>query len=368
MTRSLFWLGVLLMTSTAAAAPAPDKENTPFRPVLLPLGVADPAGRIGFVANDKDGIDAIDLATGDTLWQTKESTKPLLAFEKRLVVWAAVKDKPHDVRVLVLDTTDKGKKVLESEPIALPDWAVVSAPYGHTFTARAHLEKGAVVFGWEAHAFYAGGAAPTPAVLKAAKKDAAGSARVSLDTGKVEVLDPKKPDDAGPALPESLAKVKSRQYWTGSDWKTTPLVVGDKASALQGETNKDQEKLSLKIFDLASGKEKETVPLLQGKSLWPQRSLDGRHVVVNQALPKEQLPEGDYAFWIYELDTGKQVAKLPYQQTAGVSVVGGHAFFLLASPRKGPIQPRVLQAVDLKTGKVVWEHAVEPIHNVPPPP
>ena len=71
---------------------------------------------------------------------------------------------------------------------------------------------------------------------------------------------------------------------------------------------------------------------------------------------------------VWDVTSGKQVAKLPYQQTAGVSVVGGHVFFLAAPARKGPIQPRVLQAVDLKTGKVAWEHTVEPIHNVPSPP
>src|SRR5260370_22529228 len=63
-----------------AAAPAPEKDNT-ARPASLPIGVADAAGKVGYVPNDKAGIDAIDLANGDTLWQTKESTQPLLALE-----------------------------------------------------------------------------------------------------------------------------------------------------------------------------------------------------------------------------------------------------------------------------------------------
>jgi hypothetical protein len=366
-------IGALLLAGVAVAAPAPDKDNATARGVLLPIGVADAAGKVGFVPNDKQGIDAIDLANGETLWQTTESNKPLLAIEKRLVVWAPVKDKPHEIRLVVLDTSDKGKKVLESNPIELPEWVGIGG-YGRSFAAKAILERGAVIVTWEAHARYAGGAAPTPEILKAATKDATGAARVNLENGKVETVDLKKLEESGAKLPESLEKVKSRQYWTGSDWKTTPFVFADKASVLEGESAKDQEKMSLKIYDLASGKEKETVKLLEGKSLWPQLTLDGRHLFVHQAVVKEQLPEGDFAWWVFELDTGKQVGKLPYVQSAGIAVVGDHAFYLVTQPRKGGggpgqwTQPRALQAVNLKTGKVDWEHGVEPLVFLPPPP
>jgi hypothetical protein len=356
------------------AAPAPEKDAS-ARPVPLPVGVADAAGKVGYVPNDKDGIDAIDLANGETLWQSKESTKPLLALEKRLVVWVPVKDK-HEIRLLVLDTTDKGKKVIESDPIALPDWSGFGG-YGRSFTAKANPDKDGVVVTWEARSWYAGGARPTPEVEKAARKEAAGAARVNLETGKVETVDPKKLEEAGPKLPDELQKLKGRQYWTGSDWKTTAFVAGDKASLLEIEGKDNQQTATLKIFDLPSGKEKETIKLMEGKALWPQVSLDGRYLFVHQALVKEQLPEGDFAWWVFDLNNGKQVAKLPYLQGGGISVVGDHAFFLVTQPRKGPggpggpnmwNQPRSLQAVSLKTGKVDWEHAVEPLVMLPPLP
>jgi hypothetical protein len=355
-----------------AAAPAPEKDNT-ARPASLPIGVVDAAGKVGYVPNDKAGIDAIDLANGETLWQTKESTQPLLALEKRLVVWVPVKDK-HEIRLLVLDTTDKGKKVLETDPIALPDWSGFGG-HGHSFTARANPDKDGAVVTWEARAWYAGGAAPTPEIVKRSNKDATGAARVNLETGKVEALDPKKLAESGPKLPEALQKIKGHQYWTGSDWKTTAFVVGDRASVLGIESKDNQQTAVLKIYELPGGKEKETVKLMEGKSLWPQVSLDGRHLFIHQALVKEQLPEGDFAWWVFDLTNGKQVAKLPYLQGGGVSVVGDHAFFLVTQPGKGPgrgpglgNQPRALQAVNLKTGKVDWEHAVEPLVNLPPLP
>jgi len=369
MSYATAFLGVACVL---VAAPAPEKDNN-ARPVPLPIGVADAAGKVGYVPNDKAGIDAIDLANGETLWQTKESTQPLLALEKRLVVWVPVKDK-HEIRLVVLDTTDKGKKVVESDPIALPDWSDFGG-YGHSFTARANADKDGVVVTWEARAWYAGGARPTPEIEQAARKEGKGAARVNLETGKVETLDPKKLSESGPKLPEALEKIKGHQYWTGSDWKTTAFVVGDRASVLEIEGKENQQTAALKIYELPGGKEKETVKLMEGKSLWPQVSLDGRHLLIHQALVKEQLPEGDYAWWVFDLSNGKQMAKLPYLQGGGVSVVGDHAFFLVAQqgkPGRGPgfggNQPRALQAVNLKTGKVDWEHAVEPLVNLPPLP
>jgi hypothetical protein len=373
MTEWLICCAAVLVAGSAIAAPAPEKDTTPPRSVLLPIGVADEAGKVGFVPNDKDGIDAIDLANGETLWQTTESTKPLLAFEKRLVMWTPVKDKPHEFRLLVLDTSAKGKRILESDPIALPDW-VGFGGYGRSFTAKASLVKDAVVLTWEARAWYAGGARPTPEIEKAARKEATGAVRMNLENGKVESVDLKKLDDSSPKLPESLEKVKSRQYWTGFEWKTAPIIVGGRACVLEAEQGKDQEKMTLKIYDVASGKEKDTVKLLEGKSLWPQLSLDGRHLFVHQALVKEQLPQGDYAWWVYELDTGKEAGKLPYIQGGGISVVGDHAIFLVTQARKGVGGPgqwkqsRSLQAVGLKTGKLDWEHMVEPLVMLPPLP
>jgi hypothetical protein len=129
----------------------------------------------------------------------------------------------------------------------------------------------------------------------------------------------------------------------------------------------------LKLFDLASGREKETIRLLDGKSLWPLLSLDGRHLFIHQGVPKEQLPNGDFAFWVFDLETGKQVGKVPFEQTSGgVAVVGDHALFLVVQPKSGgkasEKQGRSLRAINLKTGKTDWEHAVEPEVRLPPVP
>jgi hypothetical protein len=343
--------------------------------VPLPGGVADPAGKTGYLANDKGGIDAVNLETGELLWESKEAPRPLGASDQFLVCQLPVKEKANQVRIVVLDVSQKGKRMLESDPVVFPDWVSVGLTHGRTFASEGRLHKGELLLKWEAHAFYAGGAAPTPEIVKRAKKDASGVARVNLETGKVEMLEADKvPPEASPKLPRELEGVVSQQYWTGRDWKKAPLVVGNTLCALAvSDSGGGTAKLTLKRWDLATGKELEPVELLQGKSLWPQVSPDGRYLFVHQALVKEQLPEGDYAWWVFGLADGKQVAKLPYEPGL-TTVLGPRAYFLTTQPRKGPpvggalVQPRQIKAVDLKTGKTEWERPIEPQRMLPPLP
>jgi hypothetical protein len=114
--------------------------------------------------------------------------RPLLATGKRLFAQAAVKGKANEVRVLVFDTTQKGKCVLQSDPIALAPWVAVGPAHGRSFASAARLDKGGLLYHWQARAWYAGGARPTPEIEQAARKEASGVALVKLETGKVVPL------------------------------------------------------------------------------------------------------------------------------------------------------------------------------------
>jgi hypothetical protein len=174
---------LLLVLCAAALAPAQEK-TVPRR--LPGGGVADPAGKTGFFPNTSSGIDALDLATGNVLWTSKDANRPLLATENRLF---AQQGNANQVRLLVLDNSKDGKRVFESQPIVFPDWVSVQVAYGRSFRSSARVDIKGLWLSWEARAFYAGGARPTPQIEKAARKEASGVARVDLDTGKIEPLD-----------------------------------------------------------------------------------------------------------------------------------------------------------------------------------
>ena len=368
--RLLALAALFAVAAGAPAAPVPPADPAPSF-VSIPGGIVDPGNKVVYVTGESGNIEALNLEDGKLLWDSKDATKPLAVAGKKLIAQAPEKGKANAVRVVVLDGAEKGKKVLESDAVTFPDWVATGLAHGRSFASSAVLERNDLLLKWDARAWYAGGARPTPEIEKAARKEAHGVARVNLESGKVEMLaDDKLPAEAT-KLPKALENEKSRQYWTGSDWKTTPIATGGGFAALVQEDKGGP--LSLKRWD-AAGKPLETVELMKGKELWPMVSADGRHLLVHQALVKEQLPEGDYAWWVFSLETGKQVAKLPYEGNNGMAVVGDRAFMVVAGQRKGPPrpgmweQPRTLKVFDIKSGKLAWEHAAEPHKMLPPLP
>jgi hypothetical protein len=158
-------------------------------PVVLPGGgVADPAAKFGYVPGTGGGIDAIDLASGKIIWTTKDANRPLLATAERLFAQAPVPGKANQVRIVVFDTTDKGKKLRVSEPVTFPDWVSVRVAYGRSFASTARLHAKKLVYVWEARGWYAGGARPTPEIEKAARKAASGVLQADLSLNKWQVL------------------------------------------------------------------------------------------------------------------------------------------------------------------------------------
>ncbi len=363
-------VGVLCPLMQAAPAPSADA-----RPIVLPGGVADPDGKVCFVVGENGSINAVDLENGKILWTHDGPGKPLVAFEKKLAIQVPIKDKGNQVRIDILNTADNGKTVREGDAIVFPDWVVTGLTHGRTFSSSAFIEGKRLYLKWDARAFYAGGARPTPEIEKAARKEASGVASVDLESGKVEMLEKdKQPTQEEPKLSDELAKITSQQYFNGKEWLKKPAIVGSTLAALvQEELPDNKKKLTLKTWDVATGKAKDTVELLTGKELWPLVPSGSKYLFVHQALPKDKLPEGDYAWWIYSLETGKLESKIPFEGSMEVYVVGSRVFYAVNVPPKGPPQPfgeqgRVLKCVDLKSGKALWDTPIEPIKHLLPLP
>jgi hypothetical protein len=334
----------------------------------IPGGVADAEGNTGYVSNPAGGIDAVNLKTGKLLWDTKAAAKPLALDQDRLVAEANVQGKANSIRIVVLDTTRKGKSLLESKPIVFPEWVSVGVTHGRSFASTGRLHKNYLLLSWEARAWYAGGARPTPQIEQAARKNASGVAQVNLKTGKVEMLGKDElPKEKGPKLPKELEDVKSMQYWTGSSWETKPVIVENRVAAITVENAQGKSALRLKTWDIKTAKLLTDKVLLEGKSLWLQLSPDHRYLAIHQAVPKESLPKGDYAWWIFSVPTGKQAAKIPFEPgTSQMTVLGPRAYFMMEVTKGGPRgfkRTRLLKAVTLKAGELAWER---PLWAPPP--
>jgi hypothetical protein len=348
---------VALFATPALAAGTSHPATVLQEPTPLPGGLADPAGRNGYVANPHGGIDAIDLKSGELLWTTNEAEKPLFLQGTRLIAQAG--SKRNRVRILVFETVQQGECVLESDPIVLPPWVVAGEAVGHTFDAHWRLEHNQVVLSWTASAEYAGPGRPTAQQKTAAQRRGSGIARVDLDSGQVQLGDAAQPA-AEQALPGELIE-KMSVRWQG--------VRGNRFYALIAEESGGNQLLVLRSWEQQGSRPIARQELARGKRVLVLPTLDGRYLCLREAPPRPdpkmaRKTDHERAWAVFAIETGLPVARVPYEPgTQAISFIGSRAFVAVAEALTGALdrpilQARTLQSVDVKTGKVVWEHAV----------
>ncbi len=365
---SLLLLGALT-AGTASSAPAPVTApvSSPVPPIQLPAGIANAAGNTGFFAA-VSGIDAIDLATGSMLWQTHEAQRPLLVDGDHLLAQAGVKR--NRLRILRLDLTRKGECDLESDPVVFPAWVVTGEAPGHSFSAHWRIDKHQLVLQWEASAWYAGKSKPTPEQETAARKHAAGIARIDLRSGQVEMT-PAAPAvvPPPPPLPEQLEKKAVRwQRLIGTHWKVLAL-----------EEAAGRQRLVLHTWDRQSEKCLGEKELLRGTRLLTRVTLDDDVLCLRESSPSPDergslMPRKTSGWWwLFSAHTGERIGRVPDEPGMhALAVHGKRVFYLLPGTLRGSlaepsIQPRTLKVLDLSSGKKLWERPVAGKWIAPPP-
>jgi outer membrane protein assembly factor BamB len=302
-------------------------------PYILPGGIADPAGRNGFIANAAGGIVAVDLRDGKVLWQSTAIRHPIVITGERL--YASALTPTGQLCVVGLDATRNGDVVFRSDAIVLP-----ADTASRVLTLRWTTGKDHLRILWET----AGSSHPT------------GGAIVDLRTGHVQPLT--NAADSTPKAPAALEKRVVR--WEG--------VVGDTYKALVLEDTAVGQQLVLYGWNSATGQPLPPKPLLQGKRLLVRATLNGQHLCLRDALPSpDQKLErhGHHAWSIFDASTGNLVAHLPYEPgTQAIAVIGLRAYYLVAGGVPGSVgqpfvSPRVLRALDLTTGATIWERPAE---------
>ncbi len=172
-------MSLFLLMSVLAADPKPDAAVS-----VAGIGFVSPDRTKLFVPAKEGGIEALDIATGKSLWLNKDANKVAGASDKLVLAWAADIKKPNTFNVTIIDAAS-GKTAVKSEAVELPDWATTAKVRGRTFRTAASVEGDVVIVIWQANAYYAGGARPTPEIEMAARKEATGAASIDVKTGKV---------------------------------------------------------------------------------------------------------------------------------------------------------------------------------------
>ncbi|HZZ26640.1 MAG TPA: hypothetical protein VFE46_01430 [Pirellulales bacterium] len=165
--------------------------GTPW--VVIPGGIADTAGKVAYVSSMNDGIESIDLESGQPIWECKEALHPLALDGDQLIAQAPRgQGKINTMDIVVLDAPS-GKIIKHTQPIILPDWVAVDGGIGLSFGSVAALDGHEMVLSWRAErqfakgVTFANGTPPTQEAIAAARKIESGKARVDIESGTATV-------------------------------------------------------------------------------------------------------------------------------------------------------------------------------------
>jgi hypothetical protein len=119
--------------------------------------------------------------------------------------------------------------------------------------------------------------------------------------------------------------------------------------------------------------------LLHGKRLQVRVTLDERFLCLREASPSPDerhslLPGKATSWWsLFSVETGERIGRVPNDPGMhAFAVLGKRVFYLVPGTLRGPLdqpnmQPLTLRAIDLSSGKKLWERPVTG-KLLPPPP
>jgi hypothetical protein len=351
-------------------------EAKSTEPIPFPDGVLDAERRTAFVSSPQGGIQAIRLEDGKVLW-TNDTCKaqPWVAAGHRLIA--------RGERLFILDLKNEGKLLRDCDAlpypkVAIPERCTVAFHLwdprvtGDTLEARwygvAYIDRSK------------GRPFPFQAWTAFNKAAPVGTVTVNLGTGKVALrADPKpgdvtaglvpeaaKPEQQMPAgLPPKLAAVWHQYH---KDQNGRIAVVGGRlvgvAMILEPVGNEFLKRIMLNAWDLKTGAAAEPVELVKDKAL------NIANIVLTEDRRHAGVVFSTSALAVYSLADGKPVG----QALKGVHsperafVDGKRLYYAELSGGRAAQTPLTLKAVDLDSGKVLWERALKPRSTVPLPP
>jgi hypothetical protein len=342
---------------TAAFLLGPFPQARGDEPVAaLPRGVADPELKVGAVSSFRHTVSGLDLHTGKSVWETAVDGVPLAFVDRLVLVLAPDGRKPNTATVIAVDPAT-GRLIWRSDPMILPEWAVVAPADNHYFGHLVRIKEGNLWLKWLALSRKAGGNKPD--------HTAAGVARLDLKSHKVEMLDADQmpPPELPAGVSKALAKLAARPAETPAGPETRVVTAGDLAVALDVEKGS----VTLRRWDLKTEKALDPVVLAQGGRFHATPFPASGAVLIR---PAGKDAPGAAVWQVFSLETGKRIARLAAERDAlQPTILGSRLYYAflgkldIGNPR-APNLPvvRQLRAVDLQTAGKLWTC---PLENLP---
>jgi len=354
-------IGVLVPGLVLAAPPAPQKSGG--FPTYIPAGISDEAGSVGCLYTPAGGVEAVDLATGRSLWRSDAPARALL-----LAGGQAFLLEERAGRLRVASYGARRGRVARSYDLTrlvLPAWASPAEPRAGRqwteFGVAARLDGDTLELHYDATRHQAYGF-QRPGVVDQVQ----GVVRVALDSGRIALRvgsgEPP-PPISGPAPPVPGARLVSVHARRAD----ATIVLGGPPANVDGalldgsrrsvfELSPDSRTVIVHRFDERGRRRLSPVRLEHGHAtdaVWA--TLDRRHVLLRRA-------DDQRSYDLYSLETGASLVTL--ESPVDVAVVG-RSICWTARAGDGGLE---LRTTDVASGRIVWRRTVREAEGDPGPP
>jgi hypothetical protein len=310
---------------------------------LVPGVVVDLTTNRVYVMRPGGGIAALTLAEGKTLWESSAAAKPLTVAEGLLVSQAEPKEEESALKIVTLDTEDKGRAVLEQTvPLPASVKPTLTRSASRSFNATADVVTGDAAVTWQYQERFVQGKRSEHEVL------------------------PGEPEPSPEALPPGALRTEQGEEVEGGP-KTETANGAFRLDLRSGKvTPQTPAQRSAPIAPAGQAIELPPNEQLSGVPQPQFLSADGRHVLSPELVPGAVAGER-YRWTIYDRATGIRLGALAAHVRYAPFFVTGSLLLYQMGPyeRKTPDgmveEPLQLRAVDLTTGKTVWSEEIRDV-------
>ena len=333
-------------------------------PVYIPAGVSDVGGTIGCVRTPDGGTEAVDLATGASLWRSAAPARALLIAAGRVFVLEERAGQPLRVAAY---SAHEGRliRAYDLRALDLPPWASLSgAVEGREWTvfdvaarlAGDRLEVRFDIARRRVSGFQA------PGVVGRVQ----GAGQISLDSGRVDRRPG--PWPSPPPLSEPMSPVPgTRLVAVHARAPDSTLVMGGPPANVEGalvsgdrrfafEMSGDTKAVIVHRWSAHGGGRRTTLRLEHGQAtdaVWA--TLDRQHVLLRRAYEQQR-------YDLYSLETGKPAGSL--ERPVDAAVIGPRIYWTTIES-EGAL---VLTATEAASGRALWRRTVlEPDRGITEP-
>jgi hypothetical protein len=354
-------LGVTLLALALLGA----GSTAPFEtPTYIPAGVSDAGGAVGCLRTPDGGVEAVDLATGRSLWRSAAPARALLVAAGRAFVLEERAGRPLRVAAYI---PREGRliRAYDLTRLELPAWASLGgAGEGREWTVfdvAARLAGDTLEVHYDVTRRRVSGF-QAPGVVGRAE----GAVQISLDSGRVD----RRPG-AGPSPPPIAEPMSSqpgaRLVAVHARAPDATLMMGGPPANVEGalvvgerrfafEMSRDSKVVIVDRWIAPRGGRRTQLRLDHGHAtdaVWA--TLDRGHVLLRRAYEQQW-------YDLYSLETGTLKGSL--ERPVDVAVIGPRVYWTTLAT-EGAL---ALLATDAASGRILWRRTVmEPDRRVTEP-